>query len=80
MPFSIEVNASNIAVGAVWSQFGHPVAYFSKKLSPQMQQASAYVHEMYAITETIRKWRPFTIFTDQQSLRNLMTQTIQTPN
>ncbi|OMO96556.1 reverse transcriptase [Corchorus capsularis] len=84
-PFCIEADASNIAVGAVLSQGGHPIAYFSKKLSPQMQFASAYVREMYAITEAVHKWRQyllgrsFTIFTDQQSLRNLMTQTIQTP-
>ena len=44
-----------------------------------------YVHEMYAITEALKKWRKylinkhFHIYTDQQSLKFLLEQTIQTP-
>src|ERR1044072_4203294 len=50
-----------------------------------MQNASTYVREMFAITEAVKKWRQyligtkFRIYTDQQSLRHLLTQTIQTP-
>jgi len=49
-----------------------------------MQAASTYVREMYAITESIKKWRQyllgrkFIIYTDQKSLRNILEQTIQT--
>lgn len=49
-----------------------------------MQGASTYHREMFAITQAMSKWRQhllgckFTIFTDQQSLRNLTNQTIQT--
>ncbi|OMO81561.1 reverse transcriptase [Corchorus capsularis] len=84
-PFVLETDASMTAIGAVLSQHGHPIAYFSRKLNPQMQTASAYAREMFAITESVKKWRqyllgrPFLIYTDQQSLRNLMNQTIQTP-
>ncbi|GMI79998.1 hypothetical protein HRI_001669100 [Hibiscus trionum] len=50
-----------------------------------MQVASTYNHEMYAITQEVGKWRQyllgrsFVIVTDQKSLRELTTQTIQTP-
>ena len=50
-----------------------------------MQNASAYVRELFAVTEAIKKWRQyligrkFQIFTDHQSLKHLISQTIQTP-
>lgn len=43
-----------------------------------------YAREMYVITESVKKWqqyllgRKFHIYTDQQSLRNMIHQTIQT--
>lgn len=84
-PFQIDIDASAIAVGTVLSQASHPLAYFSKKMTPKMQSASTYVREIYAITEAVKKWRQyllgrkFLIYTDQQSLWNLLHQTIQTP-
>lgn len=68
-----------------FSQASHPITFFRKKLCPQMQVASAYEREMFAITSAIKKWRHyllgrhFRIFTDQKSLRGLLAQTIQTP-
>ena len=50
-----------------------------------MQKVSTYHREMFAITQAVSKWRQyllgrkFTIITDQQSLRSLTNQTIQTP-
>ena len=50
-----------------------------------MQRASNYHLEIFAITQAVSKWRKyllgrrFTILTDQQSPKNLTTQTIQTP-
>ncbi|XP_076917571.1 uncharacterized protein LOC143577694 [Bidens hawaiensis] len=50
-----------------------------------MQVASAYVRELYAITESVKKWRQYLIgrklkiFTDQRSLKHLLSQVVQTP-
>ena len=83
--FVLEADASNLGIGAVLMQQEQPLSYFSKKLSLRMQQASAYVRELYAITEAVKKWRQyllvrrFIIRTDQKSLHALLDQVIQTP-
>ncbi|KAK2367199.1 hypothetical protein QL285_080510 [Trifolium repens] len=84
-PFILETDASGTGIGAVLHQDGHPISYFSKKLVPRNQKKSAYFREMLAIAEAIAKFRHyllghrFIIRTDQKSLRNLMDQSLQTP-
>ena len=58
-PFIVETDASNTGVGAVLTQGGHPIAYFSKKLNKRLTLASAYVRELYAITQAVAKWRHY---------------------
>ncbi|KAL4281717.1 hypothetical protein GQ457_03G008900 [Hibiscus cannabinus] len=66
--FIIETDASRVGIGAVLTQGTRPLAYYSQKLSPRMQSASTYHREIR-----------FIIVTDQQALRELTQQTIQTP-
>ncbi|WVZ15157.1 hypothetical protein V8G54_012723, partial [Vigna mungo] len=84
-PFMLEIDASRMTTGVVLSQNQHPIAYFSKKMSHRMQKQSAYVRELYAITEALAKFKHYLlghhifIKTDKKSLKQLLEQTLQTP-
>ncbi|GAU40605.1 hypothetical protein TSUD_28110 [Trifolium subterraneum] len=84
-PFDIETDASGVAMGAVLMQNSHPIAFFSQPFCPKLQRSSTYVRELHAITSAVKKWRQyllghrFTIFTDHKSLKDLLSQVIQTP-
>lgn len=54
--FLIETDASNIGIGVVLMQEGHPISFFSKKLGPKMQETSMYIKELAAITVPVLKW------------------------
>jgi hypothetical protein len=72
-------------MGAVLMQNSHPIAFFSKPFCPRLRRSSTYIRELHAITTAVKKWRqyllghPFIIFTDHQSLKELLTQVVQKP-
>ncbi len=85
-PFVLYTDASDIAVGAVvmqdHGQGPQPVAYMSRKHSPAERNYMTREKELLAIVEALREWRHYfagkevTVFTDHDSLRYLMTQTL----
>ena len=50
--FCIETDASNMGVGVVLLQDGHPLAFLSRALGPKNQGLSAYEQEYMAILWT----------------------------
>jgi len=85
VPFVLETNASGLGISVVLMQDGHPIAYFSQKLSSRMHKQSAYVRELFAVTQAMAKFRHyllghrFIIRTDHRSLKELLSQPLHTP-
>jgi hypothetical protein len=83
-PFCIETDASDLDIGAVLMQEGHPIAYLSKALGPKSRGLSTYEKEYMAILVAVQAWRTylqfqeFVILTDQRSLTQLSEQRLHT--
>ena len=79
--FEVECDASGVGIGAVLSQEGRPVAYFSEKLNEARQKYSTYDKEFYALVQALKYWRhyllpkEFVVFTDHQALKFINSQT-----
>ena len=87
LPFLLEVDASEVAVGAVISQrlgnkdLVHPVGFFSRKLSPAERNYDVGDRELLAIKAALEEWRyllegaahPVLIYTDHKNLEYLRT-------
>ena len=77
LEFVIETDASNIGIGAVLMQQGHPISYFSQKLGLRLRVASTYIKELHAIVAAVQKWRQyllgrfFIIRADHKSIKEL---------
>ena len=73
-PFTLETDASEIALSAVLQQNGRPVAFWSRMLSQSEKRYASVEKEAASIVESIRKWshfllpRKFTVITDQNSV------------
>ena len=86
-PFCIEADSSDFASRAVLSQKlpgeekWHPVAFYSKSLSPVEQNYEIHDKEMLAIIHALEEWRhflegarhPVEIWTDHKNLEYFMT-------
>ena len=75
IPFTIETDASENALGGSLTQLGKPVAFMSRTLTPSERKQSVVEREACAIIECCRRWRHlllsaphFTIVTDQKSV------------
>jgi len=75
--FEIECDASNIGIGDILLQEGHPIACFSEKLKGIHLNYSTYDKELYALVRALQNWqhylfpKEFVIHSDHKSLKYL---------
>ena len=73
-PFTVETDASDVAIAATLKQDNKPVAFFSRSLQGSELKHPAIEKEAKAIIEAVRHWRHFltgrhfTLVTDQKSV------------
>jgi len=65
-PFELEVDASNVALGAVLNQLGpdqklHPIAFHSESLSQAERNYDIYDRELLAVVKALRAWRTYLV-------------------
>ncbi|KAH9693434.1 Endonuclease [Citrus sinensis] len=69
-----------VSIGAVLSQQGKPIAYFSEKLNGAKAHYSTYDVEFYAVVQALKHWRhylihkDFVLYTDHAALKYLNSQ------
>jgi hypothetical protein len=82
--FCVETDASDMGVGVVLMQQGHPIAYVSKSFGPKMKGLSTYEKEYVVVLLAVEQWKfylqlgEFIILIDHKSLIHLNEQRLNT--
>ena len=76
LPFELHFDASKVGIGAVLSQGGKPVEYFSYKLSGPKLNYNTYDVEFYALVQYLKHWSTylaynyFILYLDHEALKH----------
>ncbi|CAA7012879.1 unnamed protein product [Microthlaspi erraticum] len=80
LPFELHSDASKSGIGAVLSQQGRPIAFYSEKMAGPRSRYSTYDVELYAVVQSIKHWRhylfhrEFVLYTDHDALKHMGSQ------